>query len=175
MTKTIFIISSGEGKKYAQALKNLLNNSFASSEPRYSVEVWSDEGQFPLTHTTIESLEKKILSLAENKGFIVAMMTPDDPVNIKDKSVYIPRDNVIFELGMAFGRLGRHRSIIIKPKISNFHMLTDIDGVTYGTYGYLTSEDTDGLTPNQADNVINSALADAVDTIFKYISNFTFS
>jgi predicted nucleotide-binding protein len=169
MTKTIFIISSTKGLEYAQALKMRLNENFKQAGFDYSVETWSDGGIFPLTNTTIESLEKTFVDLANNGGFVIAMMTPDDSVVVNDTSTYIPRDNVIFELGMAFGKLGRSHSIIIKPTTNCFHMLTDVEGITYITYEYLVDSLRLGLTSCRINELISNSLYETADSVTKYI------
>jgi predicted nucleotide-binding protein len=172
MAKNIFIISSIEGLEYAKALKRHLNEKFKKAGFDYSVETWSDGGIFPLTNTTIESLEKTFVDLSNNDGFVIAMMTPDDPATIKGISTYIPRDNVVFELGMAFGKLGRSHSIIIKPETTEtncFHMLTDVEGITYITYEYLYDNLRIGLASGRINDIIYDSLDVVADSVSKYI------
>src|SRR4029453_17942183 len=44
------------------------------------------------------------------------------------------RDNVVFELGLFTGRLGRDRAFILMPKNSDFHLPTDLLGVSTATF-----------------------------------------
>jgi hypothetical protein len=49
---------------------------------------------------------------------------------MRGKKCFIPRDNVLFELGMFIGKLGRKRSFIVVPESrSNLHLPTDLSGI----------------------------------------------
>lgn len=79
--------------------------------------------------TIIEKLEK----YADNVGFAIVLLTPDDigalKDEIKDESKPRARQNVVFELGYFMGKLGRNRVCpLLKEKIEN---PSDIDGVVY--------------------------------------------
>jgi len=51
--------------------------------------------------------------------FAVLVFTPDDDIIIKEEAKKSARDNVIFELGLAFGRLGARRSfVVIEEKVN---------------------------------------------------------
>jgi len=172
MSKNIFIISSSEGLEYAEAMKKLLNERFKQKGSDYSAETWSDEGKLPLTNTIIEGLEKTFTDLSKNDGYVIAMMTPDDSVTIKGILTYIPRDNVIFELGMAFGKLGRSHSIIIKPETTEeicFHMLTDVAGIKYETYEYLDDTLIEGVSPEFVKETIYDLLVVVANSVVKHI------
>jgi hypothetical protein len=55
------------------------------------------------------------------------IFTPDDDLIAKEKKVKSARDNVIFELGLAFGRLGARRSFAVLEKSVNIP--TDLAGL----------------------------------------------
>lgn len=79
--------------------------------------------------TIIEKLEK----YADNAGFAIVLLTPDDIGSLKDEieneDKPRARQNVVFELGYFMGRLGRQRICpIFKGKIEK---PSDIDGVIY--------------------------------------------
>ena len=78
--------------------------------------------------TSIESLEK----FAETCDFAVIVFGADDSLVVSDgSSKEVPRDNVIFELGLFMGVLGRDRSFFL---VDNAKCPTDLDGVTYEKY-----------------------------------------
>lgn len=78
--------------------------------------------------TIIEQLEKQLA----NADFACTLLTPDDeghksgqPDAVKPRA----RQNVIFELGMAVGRLGREKvAVLLKPDTEVF---SDIHGLIY--------------------------------------------
>lgn len=77
--------------------------------------------------TIIEKLEKH----ADNAGFVIVLLTPDDvgalKDEIEDESKPRARQNVVFELGYFIGKLGREKVCpLSKGKIEN---PSDIDGV----------------------------------------------
>jgi hypothetical protein len=84
-------------------------------------------------------------------------------VKMRDKMVAVARDNVIFELGLFIGRLGRNRVFFIAPRGSyDFHLPTDLLGVTSGDYDHTRS-----------DQRWESALAPACNKIRRSMANFT--
>ena len=46
----------------------------------------------------------------------------------------VPRDNVIFELGLLMGALGRERVFILKPRNVDIRIPSDLLGVTWLDY-----------------------------------------
>ena len=84
--------------------------------------------------TIIEKLEK----YANNAGFAIILLTPDDVGALKDKiedeSKPRARQNVVFELGYFIGKLGRERVCpLFKGEIEK---PSDIDGVIYVPHGW---------------------------------------
>jgi tetratricopeptide (TPR) repeat protein len=118
----IFIGSSVEGLNIAYAVQQNLTHDA-------EITVW-DQGVFELSQTTIESL----VAALDKSDFAVFVFSPDDITKIRTKKFQTVRDNVIFELGMFIGKLGRHRSFIIMPDKPAFHIPTDLLGVTAGKY-----------------------------------------
>lgn len=112
--------------KEAQYLAEAIQSNLASwCYP----ELWS-HGFFTLSKTTIESLENGL----PNFGFAVFLLTPDDISIVKGKRHPAARDNLILEVGMAIGLLGRSHTFIVVPKDSGLKLPTDILGVTYAEY-----------------------------------------
>jgi hypothetical protein len=112
----IFIGSSKEGLKIANVLKILL-------EKEYEIVLWTDiftPGDF-----TLESLLKQ----KDKFDFAILVATPDDKGVYRGKKVKIPRDNIIFELGLFIGCIGKERTIIVKDRNNKIKLPTDVLGI----------------------------------------------
>jgi predicted nucleotide-binding protein len=79
-----------------------------------------------------------LTSFLKNVGrfeFGVFVFSPDDLLTIRKEAKRAVRDNVIFELGVFLGRLGRERTFIIAPEgAADVRQLTDLIGMTPTTY-----------------------------------------
>ena len=119
MPHYVFIASSSEGVKVAQTVKTLLLKKLSS---RIEVQVWN-AGTFQLTKTFIESLEKEV-----NKAdFAVLVLTRDDELVTRKTKTSVPRDNLLFELGLFIGKLERERCFYIQPH--GLKLPTDLLGI----------------------------------------------
>ena len=58
---------------------------------------------------------------------------------MRGKSAATTRDNVIFELGMFIGRIGRQRSFLVEPRGEEVKLPSDLSGIT--TLGYKYDKD----------------------------------
>jgi hypothetical protein len=90
-------------------------------------ELWTN-GVFPSRLTPIESLFHE-LSWSE---FALFIASPEDVT--KKRGVFLDtiRDNVLFEIGLFLGRLGRGRVFLISPKgstNSSLHLPSDLTGI----------------------------------------------
>ena len=123
MKPTMFIASSVEGLTVARSIQENLDYEVEST-------IW-EQGVFKLSHVTIDDLVECI----NNTDYCAFVFTPDDEVIMRDEEYKTVRDNVLFELGIAIGTLGRKRCFIIAPRnIENFHFPTDLLGITFGDY-----------------------------------------
>lgn len=118
----IFIGSSVEGLNIAYAIQQNLTQDA-------EITVW-DQGVFELSQTSIESL----VAILEKSDFAILVFSPDDILKIRKQKFLSVRDNVIFELGLFIGKLGRRRTFIIMPDKPVFHIPTDLLGITAGKY-----------------------------------------
>ena len=134
INREVFIGSSKEGLKYAEVIRKILDTELA----RYglSCTLWRDEGVFILGKTTIENLITKAAEISNSNGYAVMLVTPDDKIEIRGEIKYVPRDNVIFELGLFMGRLGRGHTFCVAPSNVNIKMMSDWAGVTNATYRF---------------------------------------
>lgn len=100
------------------------------------------------------------MEVLESSHFGLFVFAPDDITRIRDQNLSTVRDNVIFELGLFIGKLGRERCFIITPRLdSTFHLPTDLLGITPGTY-----------EPNRQDNNLVASLGPACNRIRKTAS-----
>lgn len=121
----VFIASSSEGLEVAKAVRALLLQELRD---RAKVTPWTRE--FDLSATYIESLEKA----SQEADFAVLVVTPDDITISRDKKKSAPRDNVVFELGLFMGCLGRERCFIVNEERSDLRLPTDLLGVHLATF-----------------------------------------
>jgi CRP/FNR family transcriptional regulator, cyclic AMP receptor protein len=115
----LFIGSSSEGYSIADQIYRKL--AAAPIVPR----VWT-EGVFQPSQTSIESLVKA----QEECDFAALVLTADDVTVSRSRKKHSPRDNVVFELGLFMGALGRERVFILKPLGLNIKIPSDLLGVT---------------------------------------------
>ena len=119
---SVFIGSSSEGLKAANVLQSLLAE-------RVQARIWND-GVIHLGETTIESL----VGALHEFDFAVLVFTPDDAISSRNQRQASPRDNVVFELGLFTGGLGRNRSYLVVEDGAGLKIPTDLRGVTYAPY-----------------------------------------
>lgn len=119
---SVFIGSSTEGERIAKALQQLLDQPCEAT-------VWS-QGVFGLSLGTLESLVGAI----EQFDFAILVLTPDDLVSSRSKKTAVPRDNVLFELGLFMGGLGRDRTFIVYDRTAQIKLPSDLAGVTAATF-----------------------------------------
>jgi predicted nucleotide-binding protein len=68
--------------------------------------------------------------------FAILLLTPDDIVQSRSTELASPRDNVIFELGLFMGKLGRDRTFILQQPGSSMKIPTDLAGVVTSHYDW---------------------------------------
>lgn len=132
----VFIISSVEGLTVARTVEALLQH-----DPVYA-KVW-EYGTFRASKYTLESLEDEL----DDCDFAIAIVQPDDQVVSRGETQNAPRDNVIFELGLFVGRLGRLRSILLEPRGKDVRLPSDLQGLTTISYQPATGENEARLGP----------------------------
>ena len=120
----IFIISSAEALEIARTIQNAFEYDF-------TVVVWTD-GVFRASWYPIESLERQL----DQSDFAIAVAQPDDITHSRGEASPTTRDNVIFELGMFIGRIGRQRSFLIEPRGEEVKLPSDLSGITAIPYRY---------------------------------------
>jgi len=157
----MFIASSTEGLRVAEAVREQL------AHDNIEVQIWSDPGIFELSETTIESLEIQL----NRFDFALIVVTPDDILKFRSREFAAPRDNLILELGLFIGRIGRRRAFILRPKESTLKLPTDLAGVTVAEFRQFLEGGDVRLDVGAACNKIKRAMKKAppppVDTLLE--------
>lgn len=146
-TIRVFIMSSSE----ALPIAYVVQNHFAHD--KFVVQVWPN-GVFRASNYRIESLEKVL----DDSDFAIAIAQPDDLTTIRGEEKRTPRDNVIFELGMFIGRLGRERTFLLEPRGEEVKLPSDLEGLNTIGYRYGDKKDLPALLGpacNEIRDVIN--------------------
>ncbi len=92
--------------------------------------VWT-QGIFQLSSNILDDLVKCLSDF----NFGIFVFKPDDLSKIRNKTLNTVRDNVIFELGLFIGKLGKENIFFIIPRNEdNLHLPSDLIGFTAGTY-----------------------------------------
>ena len=125
----VFIGSSSESLEVARELQTLL------AHDSFVVNVWA-HGVFIPSTIPIESLIKTV----KGSDFGVIVFNPDDTIISRSEKIPSPRDNVVFELGLFIGHLGRERTFFVVPRGNDIKIPTDLLGVTPLEYIRGTSE-----------------------------------
>lgn len=120
----LFVGSSSEGLDLARAVRALLAEDA-------EVTLWK-EGLFGLGSTFIESL----INALPRFDFSALVLTADDLLTSREVTTLGPRDNVLFELGLFMGRLGRERTFVIRPRGDQIKIPSDLAGLTTAMFDW---------------------------------------
>ena len=120
----VFIASSSKALDIAEMVNSILRES--SSE--IAVRLWNNA--FDYSATFIESLE----NVTQEVDFAVLIAAADDVTGSFWEMKPSPRDNVVFELGLFMGYLGRARCFILKDKSFDLKLPTDLLGIHLATF-----------------------------------------
>ncbi|OLQ88240.1 hypothetical protein BIY22_08735 [Vibrio panuliri] len=140
----LFIASSLESLPIAEAVNVNLDHDF-------EVTIWKN-GTFKLSSSTIDDLVEK----SSTVDFALFIFTPDDITSIRSRKEHVVRDNVIFEMGLFVGAIGKSRSFILKPRNIDMHLPTDLLGVTPADYDSTRSDNDLVSATNRACSLIKS-------------------
>jgi CRP/FNR family cyclic AMP-dependent transcriptional regulator len=119
----LFIGSSREMLPTSVALRH------AFQDDDIFAQVWT-EGVFRASRDSVDSL----LAAAERADFAALVMGPDDVVVMRGEELNSPRDNVVFELGLFMGILGRDRTYVVHEHGMDIHLPSDLLGFTPITF-----------------------------------------
>jgi len=118
---SIFVASSTEAEPMAQRIKASLEEALGE---KAVIDLW--RSKFDASETAIESLE----GVAEEADFAVVVMRGDDITVSRNNEAVTPRDNLVFEMGLFMGALGRNRSFIARDLKEQLKLPTDIFDLT---------------------------------------------
>jgi predicted nucleotide-binding protein len=114
----VFICSSSENLHVAEQIQLGLDHH------KSIVSKWTDQ-VFGLTKQTMEDLEREVNAA----DFAIAVITGEDVVTARRRRKVAPRDNVVFELGLFMGQLGRDRTVMITPRGIDLKLPSDLHGL----------------------------------------------
>ncbi|NML13777.1 TIR domain-containing protein [Azohydromonas caseinilytica] len=123
---SMFIASSSESLKFARAIKERLGNEL-------EINIW-DEGEN--YKRPGEFLLDSLMQASDNYDFALVIFGAEDKSTSRGKTQRSPRDNVIFELGLFLGKLGRKRTFALMPRMknNNYRIMTDLQNVNFIIY-----------------------------------------
>lgn len=117
MKPTIFIGSSSEAISVVDAFQSHLDDVAEVIPWRYGI--------FKSGESALESL----INSLNRFDFAALILTPDNLVESRGSTSSSPRDNIIFEMGLFIGRLGRERVFIVSQRNSDLKIPTDLLGI----------------------------------------------
>jgi hypothetical protein len=118
----VFIGSSSQGIDFARAIGSQLADD---AEITLSTEAFVPSGQ-----TSGETLVNSLSRF----DFAVLALTPDDLVKSGDNGALGLRDNVLFELGVFAGRLGKERTFVVHQSNAAVKLPNGLEDVTITGY-----------------------------------------
>ena len=139
----VFIICSVEALPIARILVN------AFEFDPFHTEVWN-HGVFKVANYTLQDLEDAV----DNSDFAIAIAHADDVTTGRNDETWpSPRDNVVFELGLFMGRLGRSRAILMEPRGQGVKLPSDLAGVQTIAYRFERGQDAAALMAPACNNL----------------------
>lgn len=112
----VFIGCSVEGLQYAKIIQLQLERSVDST-------IWH-QGVFGLSSGTLETLVAKVSEF----DYAILVLSADDIIEKRGQVHMSPRDNVMFELGLFMGGLGRENTFIVCEE--RVTLPSDLAGIT---------------------------------------------
>ena len=162
----IFIASSTEGLPVARAVKSNFDNEA-------DVDIWT-ENIFAINKSNLSNL----LNRASFYDYAIILLTPDDLATIREVEYLVPRDNLLFELGLFLGRIGPSRAFVIAEE--KVKVLSDFVGISIATYR--SRDNLDAAVGNAcekirreiavAERIYNFSLLPSTSLAIGYYNNF---
>jgi hypothetical protein len=133
----LFIGSSSEGLEIARHVQ-------LEIEQDVECTVWH-QGVFEPSANILDGL----IQAAHANDFAVLILTPDDMRIKRDVGARCPRDNLLFELGLFMGTLGRERTFMVHCRDQHIELPSDMAGIAAITF------------PHRSDGNLRAALGPA--------------
>lgn len=145
-----FLSSSSEQLPIAKALEaNITEEGF---EPT----IWS-RGVHSPSQYNLEAL----LKVASFSDFAIFIFAPDDEATMRGEKFSVVRDNVLFELGLFIGILGRDHCFIVQSSEPSMRWPSDLHGITAVKY------------QPRSDGNLSRAVGPVLTTIVNYVLETT--
>jgi hypoxanthine phosphoribosyltransferase len=127
---TLFISSSSEDIEIAREVEYHLYKDV-------QVTLWEYEISRP-SRVTLDALASSL----EKSDFAIFILNANDITESRGTMMGSPRDNVIFELGMFMGKVGRNRTFIIVNEGDKAKIPSDLEGFTLVYYSDRSDKNT---------------------------------
>jgi len=122
MKSKLFIGSSSESLNIAEKIQTILDREL-------EVTIWN-QGVFELNQSGFESL----LNALDTFDYACFILANDDTVISRDVQKTAVRDNVLLELGLFLGKLGKNRVFIVHGRSNKPDLPSDLAGITFLDY-----------------------------------------
>lgn len=167
--REILFLSSGKAKDFANKVRQELLDHIQRDEllkDGYDCICWDDRRVFKKNDSLFYNLFEYAQRLRQSDGYAICVLYPDDILyrdgDENNSRAYVPRDNVVFELGLFYGVLGRNNTFFLicdKANNINIHNPSDLDGISGFTYKW------DNSSNSPAKNEEKELAACLADTI----------
>lgn len=141
--------SSEKGLGYANAMKKYFDDN-----KKCDAHIWTSE--FKANEITLHSLE----TILENFQYSIFIFSPDDTTFDRENSEKkAPRDNVIFEYGLFYGKYTREKTFLVLPQDSasfELKIMSDIEGLN--PHYYTDSDDKVNAVTTACNDIINAIM-----------------
>ncbi|WP_437914526.1 nucleotide-binding protein [Sorangium sp. So ce302] len=129
MKPRVFIGSSSEGLSIAEEIQ--LGLQYVAG-----CRLWTQWVCRPSLNVLDE-----LVGRAKEYDYAIFVLTPDDVVTRRGRVGKVPRGNVILELGLFLGMLGRDRIFMVCNRDAQMDLPSNLEGVTTVSYGICAGND----------------------------------
>lgn len=112
----VFIASSKEEIEVGEAIQVNLDHTV---EPHLWTQQFVPGG----------TIATAIVAEFQKSDFAVIVLGPDDVTRSRAQEHFVPRDNVVLEIGIAAGVLGPDRTFLVKPRGITLKLPSDLEGI----------------------------------------------